>query len=110
MTQPGVPEITVEELKKKLDAKEDILVLDVREPHELEICRLEGTKEIPLGDLETRFAELDKEKELIVHCRSGGRSAKAVAFLKSKGYDKAVNLAGGILAWAEKIDPSMQSY
>jgi sulfur-carrier protein adenylyltransferase/sulfurtransferase len=108
---PGVPEITVEELKQRLDAKEDIFILDVREPHEYKICNLNGHL-VPLGDLPKRLQELDgaKEKEVVVHCRSGGRSAKAVALLRQAGFGKAKNLKGGILAWADRIDPKVPKY
>jgi adenylyltransferase/sulfurtransferase len=108
---PGVPEITVEELKQRLDAKEDIFILDVREPHEYKICNLNGHL-VPLNDLPKRLQELDgaKEKEVVVHCRSGGRSAKATALLQQAGFKKAKNLKGGILAWADRIDPKVPKY
>src|SRR5215470_8906045 len=108
---PGVPEITVEELKQKLDAKEDIFVLDVREPHEYKICNLNGHL-VPINDLPKRVQELDaaKDKEVVVHCRSGGRSAKATALLQQAGFKKAKNLKGGILAWADRIDPKVPKY
>jgi adenylyltransferase/sulfurtransferase len=101
----------VEELKQRLDAKEDIFILDVREPHEYKICNLNGHL-VPLGDLPKRVQELDgaKEREVVVHCRSGGRSAKAVAFLQQAGFKKAKNLKGGILAWADRIDPKVPKY
>jgi adenylyltransferase/sulfurtransferase len=104
-----VPEIQVEELKRKLDAGEDVLVLDVREPHEVRICGL-GGKLIPLGELPRRVHELDSAREMVVHCRSGGRSAKAVAFLRQMGFRKVRNLAGGVLAWADRVDPTMPKY
>jgi sulfur-carrier protein adenylyltransferase/sulfurtransferase len=106
---PGVPEISVEELKQKLDAKEDIFILDVREPHEFQICNLNGHL-IPLNDLPKRMNELDSSKEIVVHCHKGGRSARAVAFLQQAGFAKAKNLAGGVTAWAERIDPKMPKY
>jgi adenylyltransferase/sulfurtransferase len=107
----GIPQISVETLKKKLDAKEDIFVLDVREPHEYPIANL-GAPLIPVGSLEGRIAELAAEKnsEIIVHCRSGARSQKAALILKNAGFTNVSNLTGGILAWAEKIDPSMPKY
>ncbi len=104
-----VPAVTVEELKKKLDAKADIFVLDVREPHEYQICNLNGYL-IPVGDLPKRVNELDSSREIIAHCRSGVRSAKAVNFLRRSGFKKVYNLTGGILAWADKIDPTMPKY
>ncbi len=104
-----VPAITVEEFKQKLDAGEDIFVLDVREPHEYQICNLGGYL-IPLGDLPKRVHELDSSREIVAHCKMGGRSAKAVDFLRQAGFRKVRNLTGGINAWAEKIDPSVPKY
>ncbi len=109
VSQSGVPEITVEELKRRLDAKEDFVLVDVREPHEYQICNLNGQL-IPLGDLPRRVSELDPAKEMVVHCRSGARSARAVAFLRQAGFAKVSNLAGGILAWADRIDPKVPKY
>ena len=105
----NVPLIHVEDLKKRLDANEDIFVLDVREPHEYQICNIKGHL-IPLNDLPRRMGELDKDRETVVHCRSGSRSSKAVEFLQANGFKNVKNLAGGILAWAEKIDPGMRKY
>ena len=104
-----VPAISVEELKQKLDAREDIFILDVREPHEYQICNISGYL-IPVGELPRRFSELDSTREIIAHCRSGVRSASAVKFLRSAGFDKVYNLSGGILAWADRIDPAMSKY
>ena len=107
----GIPQITVEELKSKLDNKEDIFVLDVREPHEYLIANL-GAPQIPVGSVESRISELatHKNNEVIVHCRSGARSQKAALILKQAGFTNVSNLAGGILAWADKIDTSMPKY
>lgn len=105
----NIPLMHVEELKQRLDNKEDIFVLDVREPHEYQICNIGGYL-IPLNDLPKRVSELDSSREMVVHCRSGVRSGKAVEFLQQAGFTKAKNLAGGILAWADKIDPSMPKY
>ena len=105
----GVPEITVEELKQKLDANDDLFILDVREPHEYKICNLNGHL-IPLNDLPKRVKELDPAKDMVVHCRSGGRSARAVQFLQQAGFTKVKNLKGGILAWADQIDPKVPKY
>ena len=107
----GIPQISVEALKAKLDAKEDVFVLDVREPHEYPIANL-GAPLIPVGSLESRVSELaaKKDSEIVVHCRSGARSQKAALILKNAGFTNVSNLAGGILAWAEKIDPSMAKY
>ena len=107
----GIPQISVEELKRKLDAKEDVFVLDVREPHEYPIANL-GAPLIPLGEVEKRVGELaaQKDREVVVHCRSGSRSQKAALILKNAGFKNVENLAGGILAWADKIDPTMPKY
>src|SRR6185437_14032395 len=96
-------EITAEQLKKRIDAGENLFVLDVRNPNEFQICRIPGTVLVPLPELPSRFAEVPRDREVIVHCKSGMRSAKAIEFLKSQGYTKVWNLAGGILAWAEKV-------
>jgi adenylyltransferase/sulfurtransferase len=107
----GIPQISVEELKRKLDAKEDVFVLDVREPHEVPIANI-GAPLIPVGELEKRVGELaaQKDREIVVHCRSGSRSQKAALILKNAGFKNVENLAGGILAWADRIDPSMPKY
>jgi adenylyltransferase/sulfurtransferase len=108
-TSAQIPEIQPEELKHRLDAEEDIFVLDVREPHEYQICNIQGHL-IPLGDLPTRVHELDSSREIVVHCKSGARSAKAVDFLRQSGFKRASNLAGGIMAWADRVDPSLPKY
>ena len=108
--ESAVPELTVQELKKKLDKKEEFFLLDVREPHEYEICKLPGSKLIPLGQLPQRVSELDSADEIVVHCKMGGRSARAVQFLLQSGFKKVKNLAGGIDAWAEEIDTSVPRY
>src|ERR1700678_2850890 len=105
----GVPEIQVEEWKRRLDGKEDFVLLDVREPHEYQICNL-GGKLIPLNDLPNRINELDSSRDIVVHCKMGGRSAKAVAFLQQAGFAKVKNLAGGITAWSERVDPTVPKY
>jgi len=105
----NVPAIDPQELKRKLDAGEDIFVLDVREPHEYQICNINGYL-IPLGDLPKRANELDSSREIVAHCRSGVRSAKAVDFLRQAGFKKVKNLTGGILAWADQVDPKMPKY
>jgi molybdopterin/thiamine biosynthesis adenylyltransferase/rhodanese-related sulfurtransferase len=108
-TAAGIPEIQPEELKRRLAAGEDIYILDVREPHEYQICNIGGHL-IPLGDLPKRVSELDSSREIVVHCKMGGRSAKAVEFLRQSGFSRASNLAGGILAWSDKVDPSIPKY
>src|SRR6266436_5070700 len=107
--EAGIPEMQVEELKRRLDAGDDLFVLDVREPHEYQICHIGGYL-IPLGDLPKRVNELDSSREIVAHCRSGVRSAKAVDFLRQAGFKKVYNLAGGILAWADRVDPKMPKY
>jgi adenylyltransferase/sulfurtransferase len=107
--ETGIPEMQVEELKRRLDAGENLFVLDVREPHEYQICNIGGHL-IPLGDLPKRVNELDSSREIVAHCRSGVRSAKAVGFLQQAGFKKVHNLAGGILAWADRVDPKMPKY
>jgi sulfur-carrier protein adenylyltransferase/sulfurtransferase len=105
----AVPEIQPEELKRKLDAGNDVFVLDVREPHEYQICNLNGYL-IPVGDLPRRVHELDSSRDIVVHCRSGARSAKAVEFLRQAGFKNVANLAGGILRWSDTVDPSIPKY
>ena len=105
----GIPTMQVEELKRRLDAGDNLFVLDVREPHEYQICNIQGYL-IPLGDLPKRVNELDSSREIVAHCRSGVRSAKAVEFLQQAGFKKVHNLAGGILAWADRVDPKMPKY
>src|SRR5512146_5022 len=105
----GVPEIQPEELKRRLDAGDDIFVLDVREPHEYQICNIGGYL-IPLGDLPKRVNELDTSREIVAHCKSGVRSGKAVDFLQKAGFRRVKNLAGGILRWSEKVDPTVPKY
>ena len=109
VAESKMPEISVEELKRRRDAGEDIFVLDVREPHEYQISNLGGHL-IPLNDLPKRVNELDSSREIVAHCKMGGRSAKAVDFLRQAGFIKVKNLTGGINAWAEKVDPRMPKY
>ncbi|MGB9205318.1 MAG: molybdopterin-synthase adenylyltransferase MoeB [Terriglobales bacterium] len=104
-----IPTMSVEDLKKKLDAKADVFILDVREPHEYQICNLRGYL-IPVGDIPKRASELDSSREIVAHCKLGGRSAKAVNFLRRAGFTKVYNLTGGINAWADRIDPKMPKY
>jgi len=107
----GIPQISVEALKRKLDAKEDVFVLDVREPHEYQIVNI-GAPLIPLGSIESRIGELadKKNSEVVIHCKTGGRSQKAALALKNAGFTNVSNLTGGITAWAEKIDPTLPKY
>ena len=106
----GVPTITVEGLKKLLDEGEDVLILDVREPHEWDIAHIEGATLIPLGRLPHEANRLDSAKDIAVLCRSGARSARATEFLLGAGFQKVRNIEGGILAWADRVDPSLPKY
>jgi molybdopterin/thiamine biosynthesis adenylyltransferase/rhodanese-related sulfurtransferase len=107
--QAAVPEITPRDLKSRLDRGDDLFILDVREPHEYQICNL-GGQLIPLGELSRRVNELDSSREIVAHCRSGKRSAEAVEFLRSAGFRKVLNLKGGILAWSDEVDASVPKY
>jgi sulfur-carrier protein adenylyltransferase/sulfurtransferase len=104
-----VPEITVGELKERLDNGQDVSVLDVREPHEYEVANI-GARLIPLGELPERLIELDKDETLAVHCKTDGRSARAVQLLREAGFQNVYNVKGGITAWSEEIDPSVPKY
>jgi len=103
-------EISPEELKHKLEQGEDIFILDVRNPEEYQISRIEGSKLIPLNELPARIAELNTADEIVVHCRTGVRSAEAVEFMQQAGFRKVKNLVGGINAWAEEVDESIPTY
>ena len=104
-------EITVKELKEKMDAGEDFQLIDVRQPNEWEIAKIEGAKLIPLGEILQRMDELDDSKEIVMQCKSGGRSARAIMMLEQAGYKgEMANLVGGIGAWSAEIDPSVPQY
>jgi molybdopterin/thiamine biosynthesis adenylyltransferase/rhodanese-related sulfurtransferase len=105
-----VPAISVQELKRKLDAREPIQLIDVREPFENEIARIDNARLIPLGELPGRLNELDHESCLVVHCHSGTRSAQAVQLLRGSGFRNVFNLEGGIDRWSDEIDPTVQKY
>jgi adenylyltransferase/sulfurtransferase len=106
----GPEEMTVRELKTRMDAGRAPVLVDVREPPEVAICAIPGGRLIPLGELPRRLDELDRSAEIVVYCKSGIRSARAVAVLREKGFARAVNLSGGILAWINEIDPSLPRY
>jgi adenylyltransferase/sulfurtransferase len=103
-------EITPTEVKEKQDRGDKFVLLDVREPHEFQICRIPGSTLIPLGELPKRVSELNPNDEIVAHCKMGGRSAKAVDFLKQSGFTNVRNMTGGILAWSDKVDPSVPKY
>jgi sulfur-carrier protein adenylyltransferase/sulfurtransferase len=105
----GIPQLTVKELKQRIDAGEDVFVLDVREPYEYQIANI-GAKLIPQNDVPKRLSEIDRDREIVVQCRSGQRSQRIAEYLAQQGYGNVKNLAGGILAWADEIDPKMQKY
>ncbi len=103
-------DITAQELKARLERDPNLLLLDVREPHELEIAAIKGAKNIPLGEVAQRMSELDSAEEMIVFCKRGSRSARAIEILSSAGFKKMKNLKGGINAWAEEVDKSLPVY
>ena len=103
-------EITPVELKRRLDAGDNLFVLDVREPNEYQINRIQGSTLIPLGELPRRYQELPRDREIITQCKMGGRSAKALDFLRTVGFTRVKNLRGGILEWIDKVDPSQPKY
>jgi adenylyltransferase/sulfurtransferase len=105
-----VGDITPVEVKEKLDRGDKFQLIDVREPHEYQICSIPGAKLIPLGELPKRLNELDPAVELVAHCKSGMRSAKAIDLLKQSGFKKLRNMKGGILAWSDQVDPSVPKY
>lgn len=105
----GIPQITVQELKQRLDAGEDLQLIDVREPFEHQIAQI-GGKLIPMNDVPARMGEIDREREVVVHCKMGGRSQRVAEFLRQAGYAKVKNLAGGITAWSDQIDPGVPKY
>ncbi len=110
---PGSPrpgDVSAGELKLMIDEGRAPMILDVREPFEADLCKIPGARLIPLGELPRRLDELSHEGEVVVHCKSGGRSARAVAILREKGFSHARNLSGGILAWIDEVDPTLTRY
>ena len=105
----GIPQLSVKEYKSRIDRGDDLFLLDVREPYEYKIAQIGGTL-IPQNDVPNRLAEIPRDKEIVVQCRSGARSQRIAELLKQQGYTQVVNLAGGILAWADEIDPKIQKY
>jgi adenylyltransferase/sulfurtransferase len=106
--QPG--EISAADLAARLARQDDLVLVDVREPHEWQICRIEGARLVPLRSLPARLGELPRDRDIVVHCKMGARSAKAVEFLRAHGYEQVWNLCGGILAWIDAVDPSLRRY
>jgi molybdopterin/thiamine biosynthesis adenylyltransferase/rhodanese-related sulfurtransferase len=107
---PTTGELDVMEVKQMIDSGEDFILVDVREPHEYQIASIPKATLIPLGLLPNRLAELPKDANIVCHCKSGMRSAKAVDLLKQSGYSNVRNMKGGILAWSDKVDPSVAKY
>jgi molybdopterin/thiamine biosynthesis adenylyltransferase/rhodanese-related sulfurtransferase len=107
---PNANDISAIELKQRLDRGDKLMLVDVREPNEYQINRIPGTVLIPLGEVPRRYGELNKDDEIVVHCKMGGRSAQAADFLRSVGFKRVLNLRGGILDWIDKVDPSQPKY
>jgi adenylyltransferase/sulfurtransferase len=103
-------EIEPTEVKALIDRKHGFVLIDVREPHEYQICSIGHARLIPLGDLPKRLSELDPSAEYVMHCKSGMRSAKACDLLRQNGFRNVRNMKGGILAWSDKVDPSVPKY
>jgi len=104
-------EITATELKQRLDNGDDIQIIDVREPHEVKIASIPNATHIPLGQVLNRMSEIDPNRETVVHCKMGGRSAKAIEALKRSGFaGNLLNLKGGITAWSNEVDDSVPKY
>ncbi|MGC4083630.1 MAG: rhodanese-like domain-containing protein [Vicinamibacterales bacterium] len=103
-------EITATELKQRLDRGDKLVIVDVREPNEYQINRIPESQLIPLGEIPRRYAELDPDEEIVVHCKMGGRSAKAADYLRTVGFKRVLNLKGGILEWIDKVNPSQAKY
>jgi len=110
ITVNSATEITSVELKQRLDRGDKLKIVDVREPNEYQINRIPGSELIPLGDVPKRVNELNPDDEIVVHCKTGGRSAKAADFLRSVGFKKVLNLKGGVLDWIDKVDPTQPKY
>jgi adenylyltransferase/sulfurtransferase len=104
-------QITATELKSRMDAGEDVQLIDVRQPHEYDVAKIPGAKLIPMTELMSRLDELDRSREAVIHCHMGGRSARVIDALERSGYEgKLTNLSGGITAWSHEVDPSVPTY
>ncbi len=110
VSRDGIHEITAKDLKTKMDHKENFVLVDVREPHEYQIAKIPGARLIPLGEITQRARELDTADDIVVHCRSGARSAKAIQQLQKMGFKRLSNLKGGILAWSDDVDSTVLKY
>ncbi len=114
MSQPNpqtTPEITASELKQKLDSGAEVQIVDVREPNEVAIARIPNSIHIPLAQVINRMSEIDPTRDTVVHCKMGGRSARAIQALKQAGFTgNLTNLKGGITAWSNEVDPSVPKY
>ena len=111
MNGTAMPQITATELKQRLDNGDDLQIIDVREANELDIAKIPNTVHIPLGQILNRMSEIDPNRETVVHCKMGGRSARAIAALKQAGFSgDLVDLSGGITAWSNEVDPSVPKY
>jgi adenylyltransferase/sulfurtransferase len=108
MPDQDLPQISPEQLKQRMDAGEAPFILDVRQVEEHTLGRIVGSTLIPLGELPARLAELDPDREIVVHCRMGGRATQAQTFLRQHGFTDVKNLTGGILAWRERVDPTVK--
>lgn len=109
-TLMGIPQITPKELKARMDRGDDLFLLDVREPHEREICNI-GGELIPKGTVASNLSRIPRDKEVVVYCRSGGRSQAIAQALKGQhGYERVANLAGGMLRWSDDVDPTSAKY
>ncbi|MDR3791939.1 MAG: rhodanese-like domain-containing protein [Terracidiphilus sp.] len=104
-----IPQISVSQLKQRIDSGNAPYIVDVREPFEYQICNI-GARLIPMNEVPARLAEIPRDREVVLHCKSGVRSQRVAEFLAQSGYTNVSNLAGGILAWASEIDPAMQKY
>ena len=110
-TQQPTPEITAIELKARLDTGEDIQIIDVREANEVAVAKIPNSIHIPLGQVINRMSEIDPSRETVVHCKMGGRSARAIQALQQAGFTGNLsNLKGGITAWSNDVDPSVPKY
>jgi rhodanese-related sulfurtransferase len=114
VSQPNpqqMPEITATELKERLDRGDDVQIVDVREANEYAVARIPNSKHIPLGQVTSRMSEIDPDRDTVVHCKMGGRSAKAIEALRRAGFEgRLTNLKGGITAWSNEVDPSVPKY